>query len=163
MEENQLVGKRLLLVEDDRAVREMLKTALSENAYTVVEANNGAEAFGLFRNGRFDLVMVDFEMPFLKGDELAARIKKLAPWQPILMITGHGKRPGPENPVDVVLNKPIDLDQLTAMAKLVSEARKSLAAQTSLTTASCQNKEIHSCAAKRSSFEPPFNSSLPSR
>ena len=47
MEENQLVGKRLLLVEDDRAVREMLKTALSENAYTVVEANNGAEAFGL--------------------------------------------------------------------------------------------------------------------
>src|ERR1035441_6320980 len=49
MEENQLVGKRLLLVEDDRAVREMLKTALSENAYTVVEANNGAEAFGLDR------------------------------------------------------------------------------------------------------------------
>src|ERR1017187_6733978 len=79
------------------------------------------------------------------------------------MITGHGKRPGPENPVDVVLNKPIDLDQLTAMAKLVSEARKSLAAQTSLTTASCQNKEIHSCAARRSSFDPPFNSTLPSR
>ena len=58
MEENQFVGKRLLLVEDDRGVREMLKTALSNDACTVVEANNGAEAFGLFRNGRFDLVMI---------------------------------------------------------------------------------------------------------
>ena len=100
----------------------MLKSALSIDAYLVVEANNGAEAFGLFKNGRFDLVMVDFEMPLVKGYELAARIKQLAPWQPILMITGHGKRPGPENPVDLVLNKPIDLAQLkTATAKLVSE------------------------------------------
>jgi CheY-like chemotaxis protein len=76
----------------------------------------------LFRKGRFDLVTVDFEMPFVKGDELAARIKQLAPWQPILMITGRGKRPGPDNPVDAVLNKPVDLDQLqTAIAKLLSE------------------------------------------
>ena len=79
MEENQLVGKRLLLVEDDRAVREMLKTALSENAYTVVEANNGAEAFGLFRNGRFDLVMVDFEMPFLRAMNLRPESRS---WRP---------------------------------------------------------------------------------
>ena len=116
-----MVGKRLLLVEDDRAVREMLKTALSLDASTVVEANNGAEALGLFRSGGFDLVMTDFEIPFMKGDELAARIKQLAPRQPILMITGHGKRPGPDNPVDAVLNKPVRLDQLrTAMAKLLS-------------------------------------------
>ena len=100
----------------------MLKTALSIDAYTVVEANNGAEALELFRKGGFCLVMTDFEIPFMKGNELATRIKQLAPWQPILMITGHGKRPGPDNPVDAVLNKPIDLNQLrTAMAKLLSE------------------------------------------
>jgi CheY-like chemotaxis protein len=129
MEMNQVVGKRLLLVEDDRAVREMFKTALSLDAHTVVEANNGAEALGLFRNGRFDLVMADFEMPFVKGDELAARIKRLAPRQPILMITGHGKRPGPDNPVDAVLNKPVNLDQLrTAVANLLSEVGASLTA-----------------------------------
>jgi CheY-like chemotaxis protein len=129
MEENQLVGKRLLLAEDDRGFRELLKSALSIDAYLVVEANNGAEAFGLFKNGRFDLVMVDFEMPFVKGDELAARIKQLAPWQPILMITGHGRRPGPDNPVDLVLNKPVDLNRLrTAMAKLISKAGASSAA-----------------------------------
>ena len=77
----------------------------------------------------FDLVMTDFEIPFMKGNELAARITRLAPSQPILMITGHGKRPGPDNPVDAVLNKPVDLDQLrTAMAKLLSEVGASLTA-----------------------------------
>jgi len=129
MEENQSAGKRLLLVEDDRRVREMLKMALAIDAYTVVEANNGAEALGLFRNGRFDLVMVDFEMPFVKGDELAARIKRLAPRQPILMITGYGKRPGPDNPVDAVLNKPIKMDELrAAIAELLPEVEASIAA-----------------------------------
>ena len=39
----------------------MLKTALAIDAYTVVEANNGAEAFALFARGQFDLVMTDFE------------------------------------------------------------------------------------------------------
>jgi CheY-like chemotaxis protein len=107
----------------------MLKMALAIDAYTVVEANNGAEALGLFRNGRFDLVMVDFEMPFVKGDELAARIKRLAPRQPILMITGYGKRPGPDNPVDAVLNKPIKMDELrAAIAELLPEVEASIAA-----------------------------------
>jgi DNA-binding response OmpR family regulator len=95
MEKNQIVGKRLLLVEDDHRLREMLKTALSIDAYTVVESNNGAEAFSLFTRSQFDLVMTDFELPFMRGNELAARIKQLAPRQPILMITGYGKRPGP--------------------------------------------------------------------
>ena len=129
MEKNQIVGKRLLLVEDDYGVREMLKTALAIDAYTVVEANNGAEAFALFARGQFDLVMTDFEIPFMKGNELAARIKQLAPWQPILMITAYGKRPGPDNPVDAVLNKPLDLDQLRmAMAKVLSEVGASFTA-----------------------------------
>jgi DNA-binding response OmpR family regulator len=122
MEKHQIVGKRLLLVEDDRGFREMLKAALSVHPYTIVEANNGAEALGLFRHGGFDLVMTDFELPFLKGNELATRIKQLAPRQPILMITGHGKRPGPDNPVDAVLNKPLDFGQLrTVMARLLAD------------------------------------------
>jgi CheY-like chemotaxis protein len=129
MEKKQSVGKRLLLVEDDLGLREMLKTALCLDAHTVVEANNGAEAFSLFAGGQFDLVMTDFEIPFMKGNELAARIKQLAPRQPILMITGYGKRPGPCNPVDAVLNKPFNFTQLrTAMAQLLPEVGASLTA-----------------------------------
>jgi len=129
MGEDNILRKRKLLVEDERFVRESIGRLLSRDEHTVVEANNGAEAFALFTRGQFDLVMTDFELPFMKGNELAARIKQLAPRQPILMITGHGKRPGPDNPVDAVLNKPVNLNQLrTAMAKLLSELGESFTA-----------------------------------
>jgi DNA-binding response OmpR family regulator len=107
----------------------MLKAALSIDAYTVVEANNGAEALGLFRNGGFDLVMVDLEMPFVKGDELARSIKKLAPRQPILMITGHDTSPSLKNPVDALFRKPIVLTQLReVLASLLARTETSMAA-----------------------------------
>ena len=110
-------------------MREMLKTALASDAYSVVEANNGAEALGLFRNGRFDLVLLDLEMPFLKGDELAMRIKQLVPEQPILMITGHYVRPGLTNPVDALMRKPFVYSQLSkVMTTLMAEVEVGAAA-----------------------------------
>ena len=60
--------KKILLVEDEAGVRDLIKRLLEKEGYAVVEANNGAEAFALFRSGRFDLVVTDFEMPFVKGD-----------------------------------------------------------------------------------------------
>jgi YesN/AraC family two-component response regulator len=105
-------GKRILLVDDELGVRESLRLLLLRDAHEVVEANNGAEAFTLFRQTRFDLVVTDFEMPFLKGNELAVRIKRIAPQQPILMITAFGHRRAEDNPVDAVLAKPLDALQL---------------------------------------------------
>lgn len=109
---DRLPGKRVLLVDDERLILESVGLLLRQDHYTVVEANNGMEALQLFGRSRFDLVMTDFEIPFLRGDELASKIKHVAPLQPILMITGHGKRPGRNNPVDAVLNKPIRIDEL---------------------------------------------------
>jgi CheY-like chemotaxis protein len=128
-EANKIPRKRILLVEDEQLVRESIRQLLVRDEHTVVESNNGAEALALFAKGQFDLVVTDSEIPFLKGGELAAKIKQLAPRQPILMITGHQRRPSPDNPVDAVLNKPFDLNQLRkAVAGLVSEAGESLAA-----------------------------------
>ena len=109
---NAVKGKRILLVEDERAVREALRLLLSKDAHVVVEANNGAEAFALFVGSKFDLVMTDFEMPFVKGDELAIKIKRLAPQQPILMVTAFEHRPNSQNPVDAVMQKPLDCARL---------------------------------------------------
>jgi CheY-like chemotaxis protein len=129
MEADRVLRRRILLVEDEGLVRELIGRLLARDEHAVVEANNGAEAFSLFTRNRFDLVMTDFEIPFMKGNELAARIKQLAPSQPILMITAYGKRPGPDNPVDAVLNKPVDLDHLrTAIARLLPEEVESLTA-----------------------------------
>ena len=126
--EDRIIRKRILLVEDERVAREMIGRLLSRDEHTVVEANNGAEAFSLFIGNEFDLVVTDYELPFLNGNELAARIKQLAPNQPILMITAHRKRPGPDNPVDAVLDKPVKLDGLRrAMIRLLAEAGRCFA------------------------------------
>jgi CheY-like chemotaxis protein len=122
MKQKLVRGKRILLMDDQLSVRESLRLLFEIDDHIVTEANNGVEALDLFTKGQFDLVVTDFEMPVMKGDELAVRIKRLAPKQPILMITAHGKELGdPTNPVDHILNKPFTLENLReAIAKLLS-------------------------------------------
>jgi len=122
MKQNIIRGKRILLVDDEPGVRGSFRMILELDDHIVTEANNGAEALDLFAKGQFDLVTTDFEMPVMKGNELAVRIKKLAPKQPILMITAYGRELGDsKNPVDSILNKPFTLDNLReAIAKLLS-------------------------------------------
>jgi CheY-like chemotaxis protein len=122
MKQNIICAKRILLVDDESSVRGCFRMILEIDGHTVTEANNGAEALDLFTESRFDLVATDFEMPVMKGNELAVKIKKLAPKQPILMITAHEKELGEsENPVDSILNKPFTLQKLReAIAKLLS-------------------------------------------
>lgn len=114
------LGKNILLVDDERTVRDTVGDLLRLDDHTVTVANNGAEALGLFAQQHFDIVLTDSVMPFLKGSELAARIKQLAPGQPVLMITGHPMKPGRCNPVDAVLRKPFDLGKLrTALTEVL--------------------------------------------
>jgi CheY-like chemotaxis protein len=116
-----LQGKHILLVDDERSVREILLELLKLDGHTVTEANNGAEALSLFARQRFDLVMTDCVMPFVPGVEFAARVKQLCPSQPILMITGYDMNPSQKNPADKILRKPFDLAQLrTAVAEVLS-------------------------------------------
>ena len=122
MKQNIIRGKRILVVDDEPSVRKTFRKLLEYDGHAVTEANDGAEALALFTRGQFDLVTTDFEMPVMKGNELAVRIKHLAPSQPILMITaserGFG---GSENPVDSLLEKPFAMADLrSAIAKLLS-------------------------------------------
>ena len=122
------VGKRILLVDDERLVRETLRLLLGQIGFAVVEANNGAEALGLFAREPFDLVVTDYEMPFVKGNELAARIRRISPRQPILMMTGFGHNASPNNPVDAVLAKPLNFARLrTIMHQLLNEGQRNQA------------------------------------
>jgi CheY-like chemotaxis protein len=113
--------RRILLVDDQRPVRDAINLLLGLDKHTVVGAANGVEALALFKPDHFDLVITDFEMPQMKGNELAARIKQISPSQPILMITAYAERlDDADNPVDAVLNKPFQLEELRrVMAELV--------------------------------------------
>jgi len=110
------VGKRVLVVDDERLLREVMRLSLGKAGFTVVESNNGAEALALFAKERFRHGdSGTLKMPFLKGDELAAAIRRLAPQQKIVMVTGFRRKAGPDNPVDAVLGKPVDYARLGLM------------------------------------------------
>jgi CheY-like chemotaxis protein len=115
-------GKRILLVDDQRSVRQAIALLLSLDEHTVVEAEDGIEALALFKPGRFDLVITDFQMPQMKGNELAAKIKLAWPAQPVLMITAYAEQLDQcNNPVDALLDKPFQLEDLRrVMTKLLA-------------------------------------------
>lgn len=107
-----MADKCILLVEDEQLERERLTGWLSQDPYTIVQVNNGAEALALFKGGGFDLVITDFKLPFMNGSELAAHIKQLNPWQPVLMISPFWQPPGPDNPVDASLHRSCQPERL---------------------------------------------------
>ena len=117
---------RILVVEDEPLVREVLGVYLAEDNHTVTTAENGREGLEKFRAGTFDLVMTDRSMPEMNGDALAAEIKKLQPAQPVLLLTGFGDimAGSGEMPagVDLVVSKPFTLTTLrSAIAKLTAK------------------------------------------
>jgi CheY-like chemotaxis protein len=106
-------GKNILLVEDDEAVRESIKLLLGIDRHTVTEAASGHEALQLFTGSRYDLVITDYLMPEMLGDELAQNIKTIAPRQPILMVTAYlEKLVDAGKPADAVLGKPFSVEAL---------------------------------------------------
>jgi signal transduction histidine kinase len=115
---------RILVVEDEPLVREVLGVYLQEDAHDVVLAVNGRVGLEKFKSdGPFDLVMTDRAMPEMNGDQLAAEIKKLNPQQPIVLLTGFGDLmtgAGEQPPgVDLVVSKPFTLATLrSAMSKV---------------------------------------------
>lgn len=113
-------GKKILLVEDDPEVRASIKLLLSIDRHTVTEAANGHEALQLFTGSRYDLVITDYLMPGMLGDELAQNIKNIAPAQPILMVSAYlEKLVAAGKLADTVLGKPLSVDDLRrAMARL---------------------------------------------
>src|SRR5690348_17376976 len=77
---------RFLIAEDDAFVREVLVRVLTAEGNSVQAVGDGRQALGLYENDKFDLVILDYEMPDMSGDELALIIKALAPTQPLIMI-----------------------------------------------------------------------------
>jgi CheY-like chemotaxis protein len=113
--------KSILLVDDQQAVRDAISLLLSLDQYTVVGAASGAEALALFKPRLFCLVITDFEMPEMKGDELAARIKQIWPRQPILMISAYEERFRDSRRLfDALLAKPFHVEDLRqTLARLI--------------------------------------------
>ena len=113
-------AKRILVVDDDAGVREVLRVLLRTDGHSVVEAANGREACLIYAPGDFDLIITDYSMPEMNGSEMARAIKGLVPNQRILMLTAYtGEVCSQDNPVDGVLEKPFAINALRQMIALL--------------------------------------------
>jgi CheY-like chemotaxis protein len=118
----------ILIVEDDKDLREMLRDSLVKRKHTVLEASNGKEAMLRFKPSITDLLITDLIMPDEDGLKLIMDIKTLKPAIKIIAISGGGKA-GPGNYLDVakalganaVFSKPFSLrDLLTKIEELLN-------------------------------------------
>jgi CheY-like chemotaxis protein len=112
MKPNGPLRKRILLVEDNPGLREAIRLLLCLEGHAVTEVENGRRACHFFTPGDFDLVITDYAMPEMMGDELARTIKCLVPSQPILMIASGERISSRDNPVDALLENPFRLAEL---------------------------------------------------
>jgi CheY-like chemotaxis protein len=98
------------------AVRKVLNEYLIHDGHSVELAANGKDGLDKFRNGRFDLVILDRAMPDMSGDEVGAAINNSFTNMPVIMLTGFGSmmEAADEKPVgvDFVVSKPVTIDTL---------------------------------------------------
>jgi len=81
---------KVLVVDDDPAVRKSIDRVLTSKGYAVITAENGEEALRKLNEGKYDLVYTDIRMPGISGLELAEQVKARKPWTPVVIITGYG-------------------------------------------------------------------------
>jgi two-component system response regulator MprA len=109
---------RILVVDDDRAVRESLRRSLSFNGYSVELAQDGQEALDLITRERPDAVVLDVMMPRLDGLEVCRRLRSSGDDLPILVLTARDsvseRVAGLDAGADDYLPKPFALEELLA-------------------------------------------------
>jgi len=113
----QTSGVRVLLAEDDRALRRFLQIILERSGYTVVPAADGLEAMKIALSSPIDVVVTDAMMPNLSGHELCRFIRNsqtLAHLPVILLSALEQKEPNDGEQVDAFLSKPVAGEDLVS-------------------------------------------------
>lgn len=115
MEKNKK-SKRILLVEDDLVSQFYLKTLLSENGFDVQSVSNGKDALSSFSKEKFDIIILDIQIPIINGIEVTKKIKEKEKSKkkktPIIALTAYSyeedKKLFIEIGMDFCITKPID-------------------------------------------------------
>jgi two-component system response regulator PilR (NtrC family) len=81
---------RILIIEDEKSMREVLRILLEEEGYEITAASNGLEGMEYLKNDIFDLVVTDIKMPKADGFEVLKKVKELSPSTIVIIITAFG-------------------------------------------------------------------------
>lgn len=118
----------LLIIDDEKNIREGLAANFELEGYNVKTAADGAEGLEYIRKGDIDLVITDLRMPGITGEEVLKTVTAECPGIPVIILTGHGSI---DSAVDAMrhgaynfLTKPLNLDQLGLIVKRALENRE---------------------------------------
>src|SRR6187402_1910901 len=119
---------RLLVVDDERSMRELLSIVLRREGYDVTIAENGRGAVGALERGRFDLLISDIKMPDMNGVEVLREAKRIDPDILGIMITAFASA---DTAIEAMrlgahdyLSKPFDVDELKIKVRNALEQRQ---------------------------------------
>lgn len=116
MSKPSITPRRILVVDDEPYVCDAVRMMLAFDGHQVETAGSGKDALAVFSKGKYDLVITDYAMPAMKGDELAIALKSIAPEQPIVLITAYAEmlrsEETPLSGVDFIVSKPFLLENL---------------------------------------------------
>lgn len=104
--------KHILIVDDEQAVGYVFERYLAIKGYRVSVAYDGEQALQAFRADRPDLVITDYKMPGMNGDELLRRLHAIAPALPAVMISANPIEVGPILDGVKFFPKPVSLETL---------------------------------------------------
>jgi len=122
-ESNTLSDINVLVVEDSVVLGEVLRFNLEQEGFNVVLAADGKEAIELFSQGSFDLVVTDYEMPILNGEQVCEQLRNdFLSDIPIIMCTAKGmelnlKRLIEKYDVKALLQKPFSVSELAELIR----------------------------------------------
>lgn len=119
---------RLLIVDDDREIREFMKVDLQMSGYAVDTAVDGQEGLSMALKNAYDMVLLDVMMPKMDGFEVCKNIRKVNKEIPILLLTAKGaiedKIMGFETGADDYLVKPFDIQELLVRVRALLRRNK---------------------------------------
>lgn len=118
----------ILIIDDEKNIREGLGTALELEGYDVKLAENGEIGLKLIEKGDIDLVITDLRMPGISGEEVIAKVAGESPGIPVIVLTGHGSIDSAvtamRNGAYDFLTKPLNLDRLILIVKRALAGRE---------------------------------------
>ncbi len=124
---------KILIVEDEKSMREVLKILLEGEGYDVSTASDGAEGIANLDKDIFDLVITDVKMPKADGFEVLKRIKDVSPETIVIMITAFGTKDSAIEAMKLgaydYISKPFNIDEIRLIVKKAMEKKQ---AQTEL-------------------------------
>ena len=151
----------ILVIDDEKNIREGLKIALEDEGYSVLDAADGRRGLEIALYEDVDLIITDLRLPYVSGEEILKKVVTELPSIPVIVLTGHGTV---ELAVEAMrigaydfLTKPLDLERLFRLIKRALEVRRLTLQKRELETELDYNTSLSQIIGKSAAINKVFN------